>query len=368
MIITTVGFSITGFILFLLLRFQEKNTSQKIGIAVILLWFLRFLVITLKSLIDTPSFSFLHIIDQSWFFLDGVLLFLYSKSLFKGYHFSLKKEIWHFLPFLIGSVLTIITLSTLSSQGLYEILHKIQQDALKNEQNHLNLSDYLFILFIILHNLIYIALTYRKLRRHESYLSNNYSKTNKINLTWLLRLIKIWIVLLIIPLLTHFINTIFPVFDFSIVGVIVLVLSIISSIYLGVKLLDQKYVFMNIPSSTSIDVTDESNILDRFNQLEAYMVEHKPYLNESLSLEDLSASFGEKRNKLSQIINIGADKNFFEYINSYRIESIKKKLIYSDEQIIQIAYKNGFSSKSTFNHVFKKLVGCTPSKYRKDKK
>ena len=367
MMLITVPFSIIGFIIFLLVKTPQKRIPQKIGIAIMSLWFLRFLIVILKTEFDIPSLSFLHISDQSLFFLDGLLIHLYVKSLDVNYHFSFKKEFWHFLPFIIATGLTLNTIRVTSSQELYDLIKEIQQSASKNEVNKV-LSDYIFAICLILHNLIYIILTYLKVKKYELYISENYSKIDEINFTWLLKLIKVLIVFLIVPIIIVFINSIIPLVDFFIIGLIATIFSILASIYLGVKLLNQKYVFINMADSFQNPSTDISIILEKFEKLEIYIKNHKSYLKEGLSLEELSIAFGEKRNDLSKIINLGANTNFFEYINSYRIESVKQELINSDEQIIQIAYKNGFSSKSTFNDVFKKKVGHTPSQYRKKHK
>jgi len=72
--------------------------------------------------------------------------------------------------------------------------------------------------------------------------------------------------------------------------------------------------------------------------------------------------------QVSDLINKGLGQNFNDYINKYRVEVIVKKL--SDENnnhlsILAIALDNGFNSKATFNRVFKKKTGKSPSEYRK---
>ena len=70
---------------------------------------------------------------------------------------------------------------------------------------------------------------------------------------------------------------------------------------------------------------------------------------------------------LSNIINRHFKRNFFEFINEYRIEEAKSLLSNPDntsKSIIDIMDASGFNSKATFNTFFKKLVGETPSQYR----
>ncbi len=69
------------------------------------------------------------------------------------------------------------------------------------------------------------------------------------------------------------------------------------------------------------------------------------------------------------MINRHFQKNFFEFINGYRIDEAKKLLAnekYEKVTIIEIMAQVGFNSKATFNTFFKKLVGVTPSQYRKE--
>ncbi|WP_165870338.1 helix-turn-helix domain-containing protein [Albibacterium bauzanense] len=104
-------------------------------------------------------------------------------------------------------------------------------------------------------------------------------------------------------------------------------------------------------------------------KLKEYMAKEKPYLNPDLSIDDLSAQLIVKRHHLSQAINISFNKNFFEFINGYRIEEFKKQAKDLDNDhlsILGIALNCGFNSKATFNSVFKKQEGITPSTYIKE--
>ena len=71
---------------------------------------------------------------------------------------------------------------------------------------------------------------------------------------------------------------------------------------------------------------------------------------------------------LSQIINQSQGQNFFDFINAYRVEEVKSLLHHPDYAhytILGVAQEAGFKSKSTFNSVFKKMTGMTPSDYKK---
>jgi len=63
-------------------------------------------------------------------------------------------------------------------------------------------------------------------------------------------------------------------------------------------------------------------------------------------------------------------KSFYDVINSYRVEEAKRLLL--DEKnrnytILSVGFEAGFNSKTTFNPVFKKFTGVTPTEYRDNK-
>ncbi len=104
-------------------------------------------------------------------------------------------------------------------------------------------------------------------------------------------------------------------------------------------------------------------------QLEDLMLEEKPYLDPHLSLRDLANMMGIHANQLSQALNEGFDKNFSEFINSYRLEAFKAKVADPGQQhltILALAYESGFNSKTVFNSFFKKMMGKTPRAYWKE--
>ncbi|HAA17362.1 MAG TPA: hypothetical protein DCR93_16385 [Cytophagales bacterium] len=104
---------------------------------------------------------------------------------------------------------------------------------------------------------------------------------------------------------------------------------------------------------------------DEVEQVYAYMRTQKPYLEEALTLQELSAKMEMPAKRLSYVINQQMGKHFFDFINEYRIEEAKRLLRESTLTIQQIMYEVGFHSKSSFNTAFKKATAQTPSQYRK---
>lgn len=97
-----------------------------------------------------------------------------------------------------------------------------------------------------------------------------------------------------------------------------------------------------------------------------YMKEKKPYLNPELSLETLSNCLKVTAEYLSGVLNGSLNMNFYDFVNHYRIEEFKslcKDPAKRKLTIIALAMDSGFNSKATFNRVFKKSTGLTPSDY-----
>ncbi len=105
------------------------------------------------------------------------------------------------------------------------------------------------------------------------------------------------------------------------------------------------------------------------NKLIRLMNDQKPFLKTDFSLPDLAQRLGTSIHILSQAINEGLGKSFFEMVAEYRVEEAKKLL--KDQpniKVEEIAEQVGYNSKSSFNTVFKKLTGTTPSEFRSGKK
>ncbi len=110
----------------------------------------------------------------------------------------------------------------------------------------------------------------------------------------------------------------------------------------------------------------ESN--EELLKLKQYMIEEKPFLNPSLTIQDISKDMGIPVRDLSILINHKLEQHFYDFVNSYRIAyamDILKDVTKSKVTVLEILYEVGFNSKSSFNTAFKKHTGNTPTAYRK---
>ncbi len=103
-------------------------------------------------------------------------------------------------------------------------------------------------------------------------------------------------------------------------------------------------------------------------RLTKVMEKEKPFFNSRLSSPELAEMIDITTNQLSQFLNEHLHKNFYDYVNSFRLKEFQqlcKNSKYAHLSILGLAYECGFNSKTTFNAFFKRMMGATPSEYYK---
>ncbi|PQA92033.1 hypothetical protein B0A69_16575 [Chryseobacterium shigense] len=224
---------------------------------------------------------------------------------------------------------------------------------------------------------LYIILCFSALKKYQRLLPEYYSALEKISLNWL----KYIFVSLIVLFLVVFCIITFSsrAENLSLSGTFRIVAAV-QSIYLFCIVffsLRQRLIF----SPHGVWVAPDQNDKEKASPVNAGNVSHdismkllelmitdQPYLDEDLSLLKLSQQLEVSTHQLSQVINQNLNTNFYQLVNSYRVEEVKKKLKdpqFSKFSILGIAFESGFNSKSTFNKIFKEETGMTPSEYKK---
>jgi AraC-like DNA-binding protein len=101
-----------------------------------------------------------------------------------------------------------------------------------------------------------------------------------------------------------------------------------------------------------------------------FVENQKVYLDRDLTIQDLSRRTGIPRHYITQVLNEKHGRNFFTFINEYRVKEVLKRFSdtrFDNYTILAIAFDSGFNSKTTFNSIFKAITGKTPSQYREEK-
>lgn len=130
-----------------------------------------------------------------------------------------------------------------------------------------------------------------------------------------------------------------------------------SELYTGIDI-----VYKSKPSEINKD--QEKRYLGRLREV---MTTEKPFLNPLLSIHDLAEKTGIPVRHLSRVINESLDQNFFDFISDYRIDEAKRRLVdpsFENLTVLGILYDVGFNSKSSFNLLFKKKTGLTPTQFK----
>jgi len=236
--------------------------------------------------------------------------------------------------------------------------------------------------------LAYSVATVAVLRRHRRRIEDSYSSLERVNLRWLLRLTlaggTIWALATAFHVTDQLIHR--PL-GFSEDGVVALAIALL--VYgIGYMALRQPEIFTLapaekavVPSAPGPAPAATSEAPTRYERsglgereaaaLEAavlaVMERDRPYRDSELTLSDLAERLGTTPHKLSEVLNAQLGQSFYDFVNGYRVRDVQHRLADRRSQhltLLALALEAGFASKSTFNHVFKKQTGRTPSEYR----
>jgi AraC-like DNA-binding protein len=316
---------------------------------------------------------FLININQPAMFLLGPLVFFYVKSLI-NIEFK-KSDLLHLLPFCIY---TIFMIPFFLENGQIKI-NEINQMLFTGKKNDFFIM--IILPLILIQIIIYLIVIINEIKKHEIKIKQTYSSTEKINLAWIEHFIKVFGVVCIIFIPIFFLVPLgYKFTDIS----SFLPISISFAIFLiGYNAWRQPEIFFydynpvdfdrnsskknKVPTQKKQYISKEKSD-DYLKILLEFMKKTKIYKDPEITLTNLADKLNIPRNTLSFIINEYTGLNFYDFINSYRIEEAKNILLdpcYKNNNILDIAYDSGFNSKSTFNASFKKFTNKTPKEYKK---
>jgi AraC-like DNA-binding protein len=301
--------------------------------------------------------------------LHGPFLWLYIKSLTDQYFRIKPKYYLNLIPFLALLLQHSLTIYILPTENRIEYV--------QNEIFKQTFAYPFFIVLIALSPIAYFYLGLRLIRQYKQKIEGYFSQTAGIDLKWLRMIFGSWISISVLINSFFIIDLVYPIAPFGMMQFFSFVIAAIYVIFIGFYGLRQENVFLtnsinlNLEVATAQPVDSYSKPLKEdekefIQTLLKHMNEHKPYLQSEITLKALSDELKVGSEYLSEIINNDLNKNFFDFINHYRIEEFKNQSKNEKNKhlnIIGLAFNCGFNSKATFNRVFKNSTGLTPSEY-----
>jgi YesN/AraC family two-component response regulator len=122
---------------------------------------------------------------------------------------------------------------------------------------------------------------------------------------------------------------------------------------------------------TTKPVLSKSKMEETAQRITGLMEHEKLYQEAELTLQQLAEKLQLPTYQVSLVINEGMKRNFYDLVNSYRVEEAKRLLADPNSRnftILSAGFEAGFNSKTTFNTVFKKFTGLTPTDFRDQQK
>ena len=319
---------------------------------------------------DFPvNFINLEVFRWSINYLVPALFYLYVLSVCFS-KFRLKpKHLLHTIPFVAFNFYMML--------GIY-LEDRAGKVSFINAMNHTSTMQFFYFLFEVLFQVYFIA-SFLVIRKSKTVYLENYTNPNISSLNALSKITILYYVLHFLVLIRWLVTFLFGFGELRqwIVTLDGFAFFFCTCWYLFVALNKPEF-FRGVnaqlkpigdivpkPKSDPI-IDDEKN--KQIESLKDFMLKNEPYLDSSLTIQDLAKQLKMPVKDLSVLINLYMNKHFFDFINEYRIEKAKEILkdpLQKDLTILEVLYQIGFNSKSSFSTSFKKYTGTTPTDFRK---
>jgi len=296
-----------------------------------------------------PSFIFLAQIGYLVGFLYGPFFYFYTKGLTEPDFRPTSRLVWHLIPFLcaaavVADLRTVETIRAVFGSRTDQVFQSAQQ----------------------LQQWIYGLLIYRVYRKHRKRIANHFSDTNHIDLKWARNLSLAIVILGSLAFLNSASNrTLLPNLYFG---------ASLLTLYIAYFGFTQPKIYAFEEEATALPKKEHGSLAksslpqikleSKAAEIRKLMQTQKPYLEGNLTLAKLARLARIPAHDLSLVINREIGKNFFDFVNEYRVRDAKKRLREKEVNILEVAFDVGFNSKSTFYSAFKRFENCTPLQFR----
>jgi AraC-like DNA-binding protein len=337
---------------------KPASVADKIMAAWLFLISIEFIFALLnKNLIDIYSFPFVA-------FTYGPLLFLYVKFMTDPDREFNRLSLLHFIPFACFFIISVVFRAQPMMRDLDSFFEPDRFISLRI------IYGSCFFLSIT----TYSILSFNEIRKHQQKMKDLVSYTSGIiTLNWLkvisISFYTIYFMLFILGGL-NMIGDYIPFDPYYITFGFLVLFSFVFGFY-GIR----QSMIQEVRNTENRKETEkysrsglkQDQAEEYLQQLLTYVADSKPYLNPDLTINDLAGQTGIPRHYITQILNDNYSRNFFTFINEYRVNEVIARFDdprFNHYTILAIAFDSGFNSKTTFNSFFKMRTGLTPSEFR----
>jgi AraC-like DNA-binding protein len=362
LILTYAGIAQGFFVAFLLNSRNVKKSRANIFLSVLLIS-LSFSIAHILYAGDVISHLSVKVysVGDPTFLLIAPFLWLYTMELTgERVRFSWRMVL-HFLPFLL-IILMSLSFRHIQSEKMISAL---------NESHRI--GKVLFWVIVVVQFSGYLFFIQKRWERYRSVIQQEVSNTENVSISWVRFFMGVFLLVNVFFLFSLFavIHLETRTWLYKSVGLI-FSLSVFALGYKGIlqrEVLDTGVLeegsesFMIAPKESK---PQDQALIDR---VVTYMNDKKPFLDPELTLSTLARELGLSRGQLSQLINEGMGDNFYNFVNRFRVEEVKRLMVdpkYQNLNMLGLALEAGFKSKSTFNLIFKRFTGLTPTEYKKN--
>lgn len=310
-------------------------------------------------------FPYLLRVPYSFLTATGPLIFLFTKTLTDKNFKVNRGHLTVFIPVLGELACQLVMIG-------YSVWH---------DQLYYNTPFYFYVTPLIYiwtagSILYYLRLSLRLIADHQSLLVKKFSNIKDLTLVWLRKLIMHYRLLWVIWVPFSLMFLLFFRFQLQYLPVVLflyllMLLLTYLTFWIGLEgLTHTNFIALKTeeerPQNKNFSQLGSPEINGHITSIKHLMEVEKFYLEENLSLGDLSSRLKADPNLISFILNTHLKKNFYDFVNYYRIEEVKNRLqdpAYSHLTLLGIGLDAGFNSKTTFNRVFKQTTGFTPTEF-----
>ncbi len=301
----------------------------------------------------------LYYLGSPFAYVYAPALFLYIQALVNNNSKFRLSGLLHFLPALLFALY-------LSFTFFFEpAAAKIQR---LNDYSVLTHTQWITLVSLLHVQVIaYLIAGIVTLRTYSARIKNYYAAVEKINYSWI-RFILYSIILLWLVDLTRFISGIYNLASMHSVEIVLFSGFLVLCYVIIYRAIRQPAIFTDSDLPQERKYSLSGPVREKYAKtLLDYMDREKPYLDPEITLPELSKKVAIPVRSLSEIINNDLKKNFYDFINSYRIRESERLLKESTrfKTVLEVIYEVGFNSKTAFHNAFKKNTGMTPTQYKK---